>query len=149
MKTDLPPKYHSAGAVVATRKDGRYHYVLIEERSGHIGLPKGRVERGETLPQAALREVWEETALRVTLTTQEPLFTERYPLRSGGDKQVDYFIALYENQTPRADLREIRRVMLLPLDAALEALSRPSGRNILLTADSMLRKGGFVPSALP
>jgi len=149
MKTNHPPRYHSAGAVVATLKDDRYHYVLIEERSGHIGLPKGRVERGETLPQAALREVWEETALRVRLTTDAPLFTERYTLRSGGDKRVDYFIALYENQTPRADLREIRRVMLLPLDAALEALSHPSGRNILLTADSMLRQGDFVPSGRP
>jgi len=72
-----------------------------------------------------------------------------YLLTVRGDKRVDYFIALYENQTPRADLREIRRVMLLPLDAALEALSHPSGRNILLTADSMLRQGDFVPSGLP
>ena len=138
MKTNMPPRFHSAGAVVATLKGGRYHYVLVEELNGQIGLPKGTMEPGETLRQTALREVWEETGLRVTLTTDEPLFTERYPVRMGGDKQVDYFIALYENQTPAANPAEVRRVLLLPLEEARAALSYDSGKNILLTADSML-----------
>lgn len=44
--------------------------VLLQQRSdnGYWGLPGGGVERGETLHEAIIREVWEETGL-----TMEPL----------------------------------------------------------------------------
>ena len=37
----------SCGAVVYTVRDGTFLYLLIRNRSGHIGFPKGHVELGE------------------------------------------------------------------------------------------------------
>ncbi len=50
---------HSAGAVLYTVIDGERRYVLVREKNGSYGLPKGHVEPGETLAQPALREVRE------------------------------------------------------------------------------------------
>ena len=51
----------AAGGIV-TDEAGR---MLLIRRNGRWDLPKGKVEAGETLLQAALREVEEETGVRV------------------------------------------------------------------------------------
>ena len=51
----------AAGGIVEDA-DGRRLLIL---RNGRYDLPKGKVEDGETLQQAALREVQEETGLKV------------------------------------------------------------------------------------
>ena len=53
----------SAGAALYTVQDGQTRWVLVREKSGSVGLPKGHVEKGETPEQAALREIREETGL--------------------------------------------------------------------------------------
>ncbi|AMA72998.1 MULTISPECIES: NUDIX domain-containing protein [Aneurinibacillus] len=44
--------------------------VLLQKRAdvGLWGIPSGHVEPGETVLQAAVREAWEETGLRVAIT---------------------------------------------------------------------------------
>ncbi|ACO46545.1 NUDIX domain-containing protein [Deinococcus deserti] len=60
--------------------------VLLGRRSGVTyaeglwGLPGGRVERGEALAQAAVREAAEEVGLRVDPGQLEPLGAARYDL---------------------------------------------------------------------
>ena len=51
----------AAGGIV-TAPDGT---MLLIQRNGRWDLPKGKVEPGETLLQAALREVEEETGIKV------------------------------------------------------------------------------------
>lgn len=58
----------AAGGIVAA-PDGT---LLLIERNGHWDLPKGKVESGETLRQAALREVEEETGLKA-ISIHSPL----------------------------------------------------------------------------
>ena len=53
-------KIFAAGGVVQTA-DGR---VLLIFRNGVWDLPKGKMEKGETVEEAAIREVEEETGLR-------------------------------------------------------------------------------------
>ena len=54
----------SAGAALYTVQDGETRWVLVREKSGSVGLPKGHVEKGETPKQTALREIREETGLQ-------------------------------------------------------------------------------------
>lgn len=54
------------GVLAAIVQDGRLLLVqrAKEPDQGKWGLPGGMVETGETLPQAAIREVWEETSVQ-------------------------------------------------------------------------------------
>ena len=59
---------YAAGAVL-WRIIGDDIHVLVIHRTGHkdISLPKGKVDPGETLPQTAVREIREETGIKVAL----------------------------------------------------------------------------------
>lgn len=52
----------SAGALILREANGEWH-VLILRAWAHWDFPKGSVEKGETLMQAAIREVSEETGI--------------------------------------------------------------------------------------
>lgn len=66
----------AAGGMV-TRDDGM---MLLIKRNGRWDLPKGKVEPGETLVQAALREVEEETGIKADCAHEHILPTTHYPL---------------------------------------------------------------------
>lgn len=57
-------RYVRAAGGIVDDNEGRW---LLIQRNGRWDLPKGKVEPGETLAQAALREVEEETGIRATL----------------------------------------------------------------------------------
>ncbi len=90
---------HSAGGVLV-REAGAPQALLIKNRASDVfELPKGRLEPGETEPQAALRELAEETGLLLgsaQLTVGRELGTLQYNFenRRGNmvQKQVRYFL---------------------------------------------------------
>jgi 8-oxo-(d)GTP phosphatase len=77
----------AAGAVVL-----RKGQVLLVHRPTYDdwSFPKGKLDRGEAAPVAAVREVGEETGVRVRLGV--PLTTQSFP-SSGRTKVVDYWLA--------------------------------------------------------
>lgn len=54
---------------------GPENQLLFIKRFGLWDFPKGKVERGESALNAALREVAEETGIRASIENQEPLLT--------------------------------------------------------------------------
>lgn len=129
---------HSAGAVLYTVISGQRRYVLVREKNGSYGLPKGHVEPGEALAQTALREVREETGVTAVLLAEEPVMVDEYPIAGGDVKRVSWFIARYENQTPNADRTQVLGVLVLPIDAALKTLTYGSTREILRKVNRQL-----------
>ena len=129
---------HSAGAVLYTVIDGERRYVLVREKNGSYGMPKGHVEAGETLAETALREIREETGVTAALHTQEPFTVDEYPIAGGDIKRVSWFVAHYTNQTPIADRTQVLGVLVLPVDAALRTLTYNSTREILRKVDREL-----------
>jgi 8-oxo-dGTP diphosphatase len=77
----------SAGVVVF----GPRRSVLVVHRPKYDdwSFPKGKLDRGERPAAAAVREVLEETEVRVRLGA--PLASQRYPVR-GGMKTVNYWV---------------------------------------------------------
>jgi len=57
------PFEKSAGAVVFRKEKNKIYYLLLHYEMGHLGFPKGHIEKGETQHQTALREIREETGL--------------------------------------------------------------------------------------
>src|SRR5215212_1167668 len=85
--TSRAGEVRAAGAVVLRRGQ-----VLLVHRPAYDdwSFPKGKLDRGEPSPVAAVREVGEETGVRVRLGM--PLSTQSYP-HGGRTKVVDYWVA--------------------------------------------------------
>lgn len=121
---------HSAGAVLYTIRRGIPLFVLVMEKSGYCGFPKGHLEGDETEEQAALREIFEETGIKAQLSTDFKI-TDEYMKARRIKKRVTYFSAFFKNQTPSDASGEVRAVYLLPFEKAMEKLSFDSSKNIL------------------
>ncbi|MEW8987319.1 MAG: NUDIX hydrolase, partial [Bacillus sp. (in: firmicutes)] len=62
-----PPKHLMSVSGYITNKDGEVLLVRNFHRSDTMEMPGGQVEEGETLEEAILREVFEETGIKVNL----------------------------------------------------------------------------------
>lgn len=129
---------HSAGAVLYTVIDGERRYVLVREKNGSYGMPKGHVEPGETLAETTLREIREETGVTAALHSDDPVTVDEYPIAGGDVKRVSWFVAHYADQNPVADRTQVLGVLVLPIDAALKTLTYNSTREILRKVDKSL-----------
>jgi len=57
------PIEKSAGAVIFREETGQIKYLLLQYNLGHWGFPRGLIEKGESLKEAARREIKEETGI--------------------------------------------------------------------------------------
>jgi len=92
-------KEFSAGAVIYYRDehDGSLEYLILHYGTSHWDFPKGKLEAGESNEDAALREIEEETGLKVTLDEGfEHKLYYKFRGRDGDlvNKQVAFFTAL-------------------------------------------------------
>lgn len=126
----------SCGAVVVTEKDGRRHYVLV--KGGYIGLPKGHMEQGESERETALREIREETCVTAKLVPGFRRMVE-YRMPNGNDKRVVYFLAVYAQQEAHRNPEEFLKVLVLPYQEALHALTFENDRITLRMAEKWMR----------
>ena len=127
----------SCGAVMYTQKDGERKYILIKNISGHIGFPKGHIEKGESEKDTALREVYEETGVTTTLIDG---FRETYNYLINGfiRKKAVYFLARFDEKDICMNIREISEYKLLSFDEAMKTLNFKHDRDILEKAEDLL-----------
>ena len=82
----------AAGAILWRLEKGQLKVALIHRaRYDDWSWPKGKVDKGETVTEAAVREIREETGLKVALGVH--LAEIHYPLSNGDDKEVHYWAA--------------------------------------------------------
>ena len=82
----------AAGGVVYRHDDDGGRIAVIHRPHRHDwSLPKGKVDPGETLPETAVREIFEETGIRVALGI--PVGVSRYRMPRGRQKIVHYWAA--------------------------------------------------------
>ena len=117
--------------------DGDISVLLVSSKKepGHWIFPKGHVERGETAPEAALRETEEEAGVAGTLLG--PVGALEFDWR-GKRYLVQYFLIRAMSETPRTDGRT---KVWLPFDAAVERLTYPDTRQLLRDAHPRMVDG--------
>jgi 8-oxo-dGTP pyrophosphatase MutT (NUDIX family) len=106
-------KWTSAGGIVVDRA-GRVALVRERGRPGWA-LPKGRLEPGESLDAAALREVREETGIRARLAGYVGVY-------EGKRRFVHYFLMEVVHVQARPDGDEIEEVRFVAAARATELL---------------------------
>ncbi|WP_291277567.1 NUDIX hydrolase [Galactobacter sp.] len=123
--TEKSFKVLAAGALPWRRHQGRLQVLVIHRpKYDDWSFPKGKLEKGETLAQCAVREVKEEGGLKITLGI--PLTAISYDM-SKGSKAV-YYWAAHATGTPRGDGREVDGCAWLDVGDALERLSNEADR---------------------
>lgn len=129
----------SCGAIVFTREKGQVQYCVIRQTNGDFGFPKGHMEPGETEQETALREIFEEVGLGVTLVDgfREELY---YPLlrRPGYTKNTVYFLAEFAGQAPHCQPEEVTDVALMPYEQAMDTLTFEDLKEVLKKANCLL-----------
>jgi 8-oxo-dGTP diphosphatase len=117
----------AAGGIVLRRARPPLIAVVRLRKGGWV-LPKGKLDDGETPRDAAMREVWEETGHEVSV--HEFLGTLAYDLR-GRSKIVHYWRMETQGRSTRQLMKDVTAVDWLPLEAAVERLSRDHERAFL------------------
>ena len=120
----------AAGAVLwRPGADGAPEVAVVHRpRYDDWSLPKGKVDKGESEPATAVREIFEETGFRSRLGRR--LGTARYLLNGSGEKKVTYWAARADDGDFLAN-REVDRLEWLPVAAAADRLGYPQDRKVL------------------
>ena len=120
-------KWTSAGGLVF-RKNG--HIALVKQRARRGGLrwtfPKGRVDRGETIRDAAMREVREESGLHVRVG-------EHIGAWETARSVIHYFLMEYVRKSGPFD-DETLAVRFVAVTRARKLLSSKRDRQVLVRA---------------
>ncbi|WP_349428190.1 NUDIX domain-containing protein [Microbacterium sp. LWS13-1.2] len=125
---------YAAGGVVWRVVDGKLRVLLIHRtKYRDVTLPKGKVDPGEMLAETAVREIHEETGIRVALGV--PVGVSRYRLPSKRTKIVHYWAAEATETAIRTSAfvpnKEIAAIEWVSPKKALRRLSYPVDAEIL------------------
>ena len=124
----MEKEYLKVVVVAAVIIERDYKYLLVQEKKeeayGLWNLPAGRVEIDETIEDAAMREVKEETGYWVNLTARVGIF------QNSGDSAVKH---VYAGEVGNGDLE-------IPEDEILDAQWFSFEEIVDMQAQSLLRK---------
>lgn len=121
----------AAGAVVLRpAPDGPRVLAVHRPRYDDISLPKGHQERGEDSPVAAVREVLEETGVKVRLSASlQPI---EYDVPRKGSKLVQWWLGtVCAENAGEIDHDEVDEVLWLDVDEARRRLTYPTDVQVL------------------
>jgi bis(5'-nucleosidyl)-tetraphosphatase len=139
-------RHRSAGIIVFRREGEECLFLLILSRLTKRPLwefPKGGVDEGETVMQAAMRELFEETGISESEVRMIPEFerTEDYRFTSGRSegrslihKQVTYFLAETSKAEVTLSAKESSEFAWLNFADATKRLRYKERRKLLLDA---------------
>ncbi|MEY4411604.1 MAG: hypothetical protein RLZ69_1178 [Actinomycetota bacterium] len=135
---------YAAGCVLWREAKGELLVALVHRgRYDDYGWAKGKLDPGEVLPQTAVREIEEETGLKVSLGVS--LGVQHYKVPSGEPKEVHYWAARVSDKAlanskfiPHEEVAEV--LWLTPTEAA-KRLSYEADKEFLGTLLSFYNRG--------
>jgi 8-oxo-dGTP pyrophosphatase MutT (NUDIX family) len=140
MATRINKKVQSSGGLVIRVVNGEWVTLLVGSGTPlKWRIPKGMVEKGETLEQTAVREVKEETGLTSSIIkiigTAE--WTYLYNKEYWDETVFFYLLGYIGGNTDQHD-KEFDEVKWVPIEIAAKILFYPSEAVIAVNANKML-----------
>lgn len=136
-------KVVSAGVIIFFESDGQRQYLLLHYVAGHWGFPKGKLEPKETLLDAALRELHEETGLQGTIIDgfKESFGYQfnQYPDGALAEKTVYLFIGQVDHKQVILSDEHLDH-QWLSYNEAMDLLTYDNAKKVLAKAESFLNK---------
>lgn len=133
----------SAGGIVFFPEKDCTKYLLLKHiRNGHWAFPKGHVEKGESIQDAARRELYEETGQPQFIFLKRVPQAINYTFRRGDTlvkKTVYYYIVRFKSKQVCLSPEHEDKAWLT-IDEALEKLKFPNDRKLLNFVDFNLQK---------
>ncbi len=123
-------KEKSCGTIII---DSNKRVLLVKQRLGWVGFPKGHMEQGETEIETARRETKEETNLDVVVD-EKKRYTISYITATQIDKEVVYFRAKPISDSLLPQETEIAEIMWVDIDEAKQYLSFDNLKQLWQTA---------------
>lgn len=117
----------SAGAFVFRNGEKEQEILMIRTKKGY-GFPKGHVEPGESLTETAIREVEEETGIRIQITDER-----KWETTSGfpdENRTITYFLAAPCGGSLSPQLSEVKDALWIPVSEAAELLHFQEDRTV-------------------
>ena len=124
---------YSYGAVVYRVDHGEIQILLEFMNQGHISLPKGHIEAGETPEGCAKREIKEETDLDCAIDTSFSHTISYSPVR-GVKKDVTFFLATPLSNHIKPQIEEVTKIVWVSYYRALDLLTHRSDKEVLRDA---------------
>ena len=134
----MAKKIYAAGTipwrwVPVTNGSARLMVLLIHRtKQRDVSFPKGKLDPGESMPQAAVRETREETGLKISLGPN--LGTIHYELPNGGEKVVQYWATEVSQKVALASMfkpnREVQALEWVLVSEARERLTYEADREL-------------------
>ena len=116
----------SVGAIIFHNKE----VLLIHQKHGnHIGFPKGHIENNESFEETALREVFEEVGVNITLL--QISYEVFYEPRPNVNKKVIYYLACSKSVETSIQPSEILRAFWVSPEEAFKHLTYDNDKQAL------------------
>jgi len=136
----------SAGGVVVRTLAGSWHALLIRDPYGKWTLPKGHLEDGESLREAAIREVEEETGIAPEVVGPK-IDTVDWIFRDGEEtvhKYCTFFLMRSRNGEAVPQSEEgITACVWLPVRDAASRVAYADTREVVLRVDDKIAEAGW------
>ncbi len=137
MKTE-----ESCGGILFRKVSDKIEYLIIKHKEingGHWDFPKGHVKEGESEEETAIREVLEETGLKMSILKG---FKEKitYSPKEGVLKTVTFFLGKAADSRVSQGVDEIEDHQWLSYEDALKRLTFDNSRGLLAKAHKHIRE---------
>ncbi|WP_339063747.1 NUDIX domain-containing protein [Tepidibacillus marianensis] len=134
----------SAGGVVYYRGDTT-QLLMIVDRCHKWTLPKGKIEKGETYSETAIREVWEETGIdgKIVKPLDKVYYEYYHPVHGRVEKEVHYYLIEATNYQLKVQESEINEAEWISLDEAWKKQTSAGYDNNLIIMKQALKELGY------
>ena len=131
----------SAGGLVLRRENNGYDGLIIGRATPRIwSLPKGHIEPNETIENAALREVKEETGIDASIIVKlSDIRYWFYANKLKHSKIVHFYLMRYVAGTPTPQIGEVDETLWAKLDDLAEMLTHVNERRLVEIAQNLVK----------